>query len=78
MDQLLTDIGHEDLAVSMETAYDNAMSVVTTMEGPLDQLILDDREQVETLHAALKEMTTLIKVDLSTVLTLEILRGSWR
>ena len=72
MDQLLTDIGHDDLAVSMETAYDNAMSVVTTMDGPLDQLILDDREQVETLHAALREMTTLIKVDLSTVLTLEI------
>ena len=42
------------------------------MDGPLDQLILNDRQQVETLHAALKDMTTLIKVDLSTVLTLEI------
>lgn len=72
MDQLLTDIGHGDLAVSLESAYENALSLVTTMDGPLDQLILNDRQQVETLHAALKDMTTLIKVDLSTVLTLEI------
>ena len=72
MDDLLIELGHGDVAEAMETAYAEAIDTTSTLEGRLDQLILNDRAAVEQLYSSIKGLTDLIKGDLATVLTLEI------
>ena len=72
MDQLLRDLGHGDLADDFETAYTRASDITSAESGRLDELILNDRAAAEALHSALKALTDLLKVDLTTVLSLEI------
>ena len=72
MDDLLAEIGHGDLSDEVLANTDAAIAVAAGLEGPLDELIESQPEQVEALHAALKGVTDILKGDLVTVLVLTV------
>lgn len=71
-DDLLVDLGHEDLSEQLLADLDAALVLAEALDAPLDQAILDEPERVEELHAAVKKVTDVMKGDLSTLMALEI------
>jgi len=71
-DDLLTELGHEDLAQEMTTTVDAAIAAVAAVEGPLEEAVESRPEQAQALHDAVKAVTDLLKGDLATVFALQI------
>lgn len=71
-DDLLADVGHGDLSDEILARTDDAISVAEGIEGRMDELVVSRPEDVEALHAAVKEVTDLLKGDLATVLILSV------
>jgi predicted lipoprotein len=71
-DDLLVELGHADLAESIVEKTDNALSVAEATALPIHEGVTSDLASVEALHAAVKEVTDILKGDLVTVLSLQI------
>ena len=72
MNDLLEEMGHGDLATLIDDAVPLVLNALEGIEGPLDVAIVNQRDEVDALYAALQHLTDLLKGDLATVLTLQI------
>ena len=71
-DDLLIELGHGDLAEQILSDVETALDAVDAVEVPLEQAVSDYPEQVEALHSAIQNITSALKGDLATVLSLQI------
>ncbi len=71
-DDLVADAGREDLNESMAAAISGARAAFDAIPGPLEDSLEQDPAAARAAHAALKDVTDLIKADLVSVLNLEI------
>ena len=71
-DDLLTDLGHGDLATQILTDLDTAESTATSITMPLDEAVIDQTADVEALYNDVKTVTDALKGDLATILVLTI------
>jgi predicted lipoprotein len=72
MDDLLIELGHEDLSIQILADVDAAISLADTISDPLHIAIEDDYDSVMSFYEALAKVTTAMKQDLSLVLSMEI------
>ena len=72
LDDLLIGAGREDLATDILVQLDEAEAAALAVGGPLDVAVVDDMDAVLTLHAEVKDVTDLLKGELTTVLALQI------
>lgn len=71
-DELLTDLGHADLADQIQADTDAALDLARAFDRPLDEAIEEGDPRVEELHAAVKRVTDALKGDVATLVGLEI------
>lgn len=71
-DDLVADAGREDLNDSMAAAIARAKAAFDAIDSPLEDSLAQDPAAARAAHAALKDVTDLIKADLVSVLNLEI------
>lgn len=72
MDDLLISVGSEQMVLDMIAALDAADSATLNLSMPLDQGLSEELEAVESAHTKVREVTTILKNDMATVLTLQI------
>lgn len=72
LDDLLVELGHEDLSAEILTDTDAAIALATAIDTPLVTLLETDRAQVQALHDAVKAVCDDLKGDLATVLSLQV------
>jgi hypothetical protein len=72
MDDLLISVGSEQMVIDMIAALDGADSATSNLSMPLDQGLSDELAAVESAHAEVREVTTILKNDMATVLTLQV------
>ena len=72
MDDLLIELGHEDLAVELLGAVDNAIATAESLDAPLDVAVDTQPEKVQELYDSVKAVTDILKGDLVTVLALSV------
>lgn len=72
MDDLLVEVGEEDLANEMISHLDEAIDLAEAMEGSLEDLVRNDPEGVEDLYSAVQKACALLKGDIAVVLTLQV------
>lgn len=72
IDDLLIDMGHEDLSIQILTDTDNAIAFIDGLDKPLEELIANDYETAMELYDVLAKVTTALKVDLATVLQMQV------
>ena len=60
-DDLLINAGQADLAIDLVNKIDIAIAMARAFEQPLQQVVVSDIEAVEDLHAALKDVTDILK-----------------
>ncbi|MFT4627589.1 MAG: putative lipoprotein [Myxococcota bacterium] len=72
LDDLLTELGHGDLADQVLAAFDDADAAVAAVDGPIDSVLSTDLAAVQALHSAVGALTDLLKGDLATVLALRV------
>ena len=71
-DDLLTELGHGDLADQVIADLQTAHELAIAIDAPLDEMVSDNTAQVEELYAAVKSITDVLKGDLATILALTI------
>lgn len=71
-DDVLIDMGEDNLAVEMDAAIEGAFNAMDGMEGSFRDALLADEAALDPVHAAVKRITDLLKGDFATVLMLEI------
>ena len=71
-DDLLTELGHGDLAEQVIADLQIAHELAIAIDAPLDEMVSDNTAQVEELYAAVKSVTDVLKGDLATILALTI------
>jgi predicted lipoprotein len=72
LDDLLVSAGREDLVTDILVQLDEAEAAALSVGSPLDIAVVDDLDAVTTLHAEVKDVTDLLKGELTTVLALQI------
>jgi predicted lipoprotein len=72
LDDLLTELGHGDLAAKILADTDAALALADAIDTPLVTLLETDRAQVQALHDAVKAVCDDLKGDLATVLSLQV------
>lgn len=72
LDDLLASLGEEALAQAVLDALDGAEAAIVAAPGPLSALVVDDPDAATAVHAAVKQVTDLLKNDLATTLVLEL------
>jgi predicted lipoprotein len=72
LDDLLIALGHDDIVTSLLAQLDVAQTSAEAATAPLDQLVNDDPETLRSLHTELTDLTTILKGDLVTVLSVTI------
>jgi uncharacterized protein len=75
-DDWLISVGAEDLAERMLAALVGAQKAVDELDPPLENAIVASPQKVAVVHAAVKELTDLLKTEFVTVLNLELPAGS--
>jgi predicted lipoprotein len=76
-DDLLRDLGEDDLATKMVKATEEAIAAVDAIEEPsLDLALSSNLERVRHLHSAVKAITDLLKTEFVTVLNLQLPVGA--
>ncbi|MEX1364548.1 MAG: imelysin family protein [Nannocystaceae bacterium] len=71
-DDLLEGVGHPEIASELLVNIDAAIAVADAIDQPLQQALVDDPAQVEALHAAIREVTTVLKGPMVMALRLTI------
>ena len=71
-DDLLDAVGHADLAAEVLLRVDTAIAIADTTTVSVQEGVLDDPTQIDTLYDAVQDVTTLLKTDLVTVLSIEV------
>ena len=72
LDDVLVDLGHGDLADTLQADLTAAIALAAALDRPLDEAVVDSPAEVEALYDAVKAVTDTLKGDLATVLLLEI------
>lgn len=72
LDDLLDELGHGDLSVSLLEDVDHAIVLADALSMPIDAALVDDLDALVALHEAVREITDALKGDLATVLSLDI------
>jgi predicted lipoprotein len=73
MDDIIRDqVGSEDLADYIDESIADAQQEARNLDGDVGALVSRDAEAVEDVYAAVKTLTDVLKLDLVTVLELEI------
>lgn len=72
LDDLLVELGHEDVAAAMATALDEADAAAAALQVPVDQAVSGDPTAALALHAALDRVTDLLETDVATALLLVV------
>ena len=72
MYDLLVSVDEEMLADSVIRKLDAADEAVATLTAGLNDTVVSDPETLENVHGAIKDVTDLVKVDIATVLSLEV------
>ncbi|MCM2678110.1 imelysin family protein [Echinimonas agarilytica] len=68
----LLDVGDSETAERMQAEIEEALAMTKAMDRNLKQLLEDDPEQVEQLHAEIKDVTDIMKNDFIQSLALEL------
>jgi uncharacterized protein len=71
-DDVLTDLGHGDLTTQILTDVDTTIALAQDFEEPLKTALVNDYERVEAFYDSLSLVTTALKVDMATILHVEI------
>ena len=71
-DDVLIELGHGDLARQVIADIEATVALTDNLTLPLDTTLETDVEQVEALYDSLALVTTALKVDMSTILQVEI------
>ena len=71
-DDLLVGAGHPELATELHDAIEAAIADAEGIDGALDAVIVNDTARVESLHAAVRAVTMILKGPLVMILMLEI------
>ncbi len=71
-DDLLLEMGHQDLSDRILDRTDNALLVAEATSVNIYEGVTTDIEAIQNLHAAVKEVTDLLKGDLVTVVRLQM------
>jgi uncharacterized protein len=72
MYDLLVSLEEEALADDVLTRLDEADVAVAALSSDINETLSSDPDTVDAAHAAIKEVTDLLKVDIATVLSLEV------
>jgi len=72
MYELLVSVEEESLADDVMAKLDAADAAVGSLTDPLNDSLTTDPEALDAAHAAVKALTDLLKVDIATVLALEV------
>jgi len=72
MDDLLISVGSQAMVTNVIAALDAADAATLNLSMPLDQGLSEELEAVESAHTEVREVTTILKNDMATVLTLQI------
>ncbi len=72
IDDLLISVDQESLANDMISALDEADAAAAALNIPLEQAIDEDVDGINDLFDAIKRVTTLLKRDIATVLSLQV------
>jgi predicted lipoprotein len=72
MDDLLTELGHADLAAEVLAATDHAISVAESTTVSIDTGVQTDFAAIQALYDAVDGVTELLSTDVVTVLALEV------
>jgi uncharacterized protein len=72
LDDLLVDLGHGDLAEQVLADVDATLSLAAAIEAPLDVALVEQPAAVDELYDALCLVTDALKLDLATVLRLQV------
>ncbi len=70
-DDLLVNLGQEELAAEVATRIDEAQAAVAAIKGTLTEALATDPQQVRDAFEAIKRLTDLLKTQFSSVLALE-------
>jgi len=72
LDDLLEELGHGDLAEQLIADVDASLALSAAIEHPLDVALVEQRSAVEELYESLCVVSNSLKLDLSTVLRLQV------
>jgi predicted lipoprotein len=72
MDDLLVELGHGDLSEQILIDIENTLLLSEQLEEPFDIAVAEQNEKVIEFYDSLALITTALKVDLSTVLSMEV------
>ncbi|MCB9742181.1 MAG: hypothetical protein H6741_18445 [Alphaproteobacteria bacterium] len=72
MDDLLDEVGHGDLRDDILGHTDAAIALAEAATEPLSVMVTEHPEDAQALYAEVKALADLLKVDLSTVLSLQV------
>jgi predicted lipoprotein len=71
-DDLLIDLGHADLSTQIIADVDATIALAQEFEEPLETALVNDFDRVESFYESLALVTTALKVDMPTILQVEI------
>lgn len=71
-DDLLEGVGHPEVASDLLASLDTAIAMADEIDQPLQQLVTDEPARVEALHAAIKDVTDILKGPMVMTLRLTI------
>jgi predicted lipoprotein len=71
-EELLTELGHGDLATQIVMNIDATIDLAESFDQPLDVALVDDFAAVEELYTSLALVTTALKLDMATILEMEV------
>jgi predicted lipoprotein len=74
--EILDGLGEEQLGLDMMSNTKAAISQIEGLDGSLSSLVQNDPESVEAVLESLREVTTLLKWDLATVLQVQVPQAS--
>ena len=71
-DDYLVHLGHEELSLAVIQNLDDALSYANTLQLPLKEGIVEDKDTVLELHTRIAKITTQLKNELPIVLSLQV------
>jgi len=72
MDDVLRDRGHGDLADRVLADLEQARTELDVLELPIDQAVVESKDQTQAVHDAIKQTADDLKGDIATVLSMRI------
>lgn len=72
LDDLLDDLGHGSLSVTLLTELDQAIALAGGIRTPLDEAVAVGDDDLAQLYDEIKDVTDLLKNQVATVLRLQI------